>query len=128
MLAPPGKRRIMAITSPGSLPVPEDEPTPKRRAASYDGLRGKEAAQGDPGAMSDHSRLKRLEAQQELDQATAAQTIQELEAEILILERLEEQAKQVVHSGQDRKWDELSKLLQNTTQPHRQCFVPYEQT
>ena len=48
-----------------------------------------------------------------VDQATAAQTIQELEAEILILKDLEEQAKQVVHSGQDRKWDELSKLLQN---------------
>lgn len=49
-----------------------------------------------------------------VDQATAAQTIQELEAEILILEQLEEQAKQVVHSGQDRKWEELSNLLQNT--------------
>jgi len=49
-----------------------------------------------------------------VDQATAAQTIQELEAEILILRDLEEQARQVVHSGQDRKWDELSKLLQNT--------------
>jgi SNF2 family DNA or RNA helicase len=49
-----------------------------------------------------------------VDQATAAQTIQELEAEIVILEGLEEQARQVVHSGQDRKWDELSKLLQNT--------------
>jgi SNF2 family DNA or RNA helicase len=49
-----------------------------------------------------------------VDQATAAQTIQELEAEIIILEHLEEQARQVVHSGQDRKWDELSKILQNT--------------
>ncbi|MBU2763748.1 helicase-related protein [Acidithiobacillus caldus] len=49
-----------------------------------------------------------------VDQATAARTIQELEAEIFILEGLEEQARQVVHSGQDRKWDELSKLLQNT--------------
>lgn len=48
-----------------------------------------------------------------VDQATAAQTIQELEAEIIILEALEEQAKQVVHSGQDRKWDELSNLLQS---------------
>jgi superfamily II DNA or RNA helicase len=48
-----------------------------------------------------------------VDQATAAQTIQELEAEIIILGALEEQAKQVVHSGQDRKWDELSKLLQS---------------
>jgi hypothetical protein len=43
-----------------------------------------------------------------VDQATAAQTIQELEAEIIILEGLEEQARKVVHSGQDRKWDELS--------------------
>ncbi|HLD45375.1 MAG TPA: SNF2-related protein, partial [bacterium] len=49
-----------------------------------------------------------------VDQATAAQTIQELEAEIEILKDLEEQAKQVVHSGQDRKWEELSKLLQDT--------------
>lgn len=48
-----------------------------------------------------------------VDQATAAQTIQELEAEIVILGALEEQAKQVVHSGQDRKWDELSSLLQS---------------
>ena len=49
-----------------------------------------------------------------VDQATAAQTIQELEAEITILEALEEQARQVVHSGQDRKWEELSRLLQDT--------------
>ena len=53
-----------------------------------------------------------------VDQATAAQTIQELEAETIILEGLEEQARQVVHSGQDRKWDELSKLLQNTPEMH----------
>jgi len=49
-----------------------------------------------------------------VDQATAAQTIQELEAEIIIVGALEEQARQVSNSGQDRKWDELSKLLQNT--------------
>jgi superfamily II DNA or RNA helicase len=49
-----------------------------------------------------------------VDQATAAQTLQELEAEIVILEGLEEQARRVVHSGQDRKWDELSRLLQDT--------------
>src|SRR5215468_10937698 len=49
-----------------------------------------------------------------VDQATAAQTIQELEAEIRILQALEEQAHHVVHAGQDRKWDELSQLLQNT--------------
>lgn len=53
-----------------------------------------------------------------VDQATAAQTIHELEAEIIILEGLEEQARKVVHSGQDRKWDELSRLLQNTPEMH----------
>ena len=49
-----------------------------------------------------------------VDDATAARTINELEAEIVILKGLEEQAKTVVASGQDRKWDELSKILQNS--------------
>jgi len=48
-----------------------------------------------------------------IDQATAAQTVTELEAEIEILMGLEEQARAVVASGQDRKWDELSKILQD---------------
>jgi superfamily II DNA or RNA helicase len=49
-----------------------------------------------------------------VDQATAAQTIAELEAEIFTLGHLEEQARALVHSGQDRKWEELRELLQNT--------------
>lgn len=49
-----------------------------------------------------------------VDQATAAQTIQELEAEIEILKHLEAQARALVASGVDRKWDELSKILQNS--------------
>ncbi len=53
-----------------------------------------------------------------VDQATAAQTIQELESEIIILEGLVEQAKAVVLSGQDKKWEELSELLQNTPEMH----------
>jgi superfamily II DNA or RNA helicase len=48
-----------------------------------------------------------------IDEATAAKTVAELEAEIVILRKLEQQAKAVVASGQDRKWDELSKILQN---------------
>lgn len=48
-----------------------------------------------------------------VDQATAARTIAELEQEIVILQGLEQQAKAVVLSGQDRKWDELSRILQN---------------
>ncbi|OEC93553.1 helicase-related protein [Rhizobium sp. YK2] len=48
-----------------------------------------------------------------IDDATASKTVAELEAEIIILKELEEQAKAVVASGQDRKWDELSRILQN---------------
>ncbi|MFZ0256746.1 MAG: helicase-related protein, partial [Gammaproteobacteria bacterium] len=48
-----------------------------------------------------------------VDQASASRTIDELTKEIESLKRLEEQARQVVHSGQDRKWDELSSLLQD---------------
>jgi superfamily II DNA or RNA helicase len=51
-----------------------------------------------------------------VDTATAAESIAELEAEILILADLVEEARGVVDSGLDRKWDELSKILQND--PH----------
>ena len=47
-----------------------------------------------------------------VDRASAARTVAELEAEIFTLRRLEELAKQVYHSGTDRKWEQLSKLLQ----------------
>jgi len=54
------------------------------------------------------------EAEEEIvDQASAALTIDELEAEIRILKRLERMANDVRMSGNDRKWDELSKLLQD---------------
>jgi hypothetical protein len=48
-----------------------------------------------------------------VDQATAAQTIAELQAEIATLARLEALAQKVRHSGTDKKWEELSTLLQN---------------
>lgn len=53
-----------------------------------------------------------------VDQATAARTVAELESEIASLEALVRQAKELVASGQDRKWDELSRLLQNTPEMH----------
>lgn len=51
-----------------------------------------------------------------VDQATAARTIAELQAEIDILKRLEALAYKVRHSNSDRKWDELSRLLQNNSE------------
>ncbi|MGI6086503.1 MAG: helicase-related protein [Kiritimatiellia bacterium] len=51
-----------------------------------------------------------------VDLATAAQTIAELKAEIAILKKLEQAALRVRQSQTDRKWDELSRLLQNQSE------------
>lgn len=51
-----------------------------------------------------------------IDLASAAQTIAELKVEIKILKELEQVAMQVRQSRADRKWDELSRLLQNQTE------------
>ncbi len=48
-----------------------------------------------------------------VDQASAAQTIEELRAEIETLKDLEALALRVRNASSDRKWDELSKLLQD---------------
>ena len=53
-----------------------------------------------------------------VDQATASRSIAELEGEIIILQSLEQQARTLVDSGKDRKWDELSRILQNEPQMH----------
>lgn len=51
-----------------------------------------------------------------VDHASAAATIAELEAEIRTLKRLEKMANQVRIDGVDRKWEELSHLLQDNEQ------------
>ena len=48
------------------------------------------------------------------DEASAARTIADLRQEIATLADLEELARQLRDSGADRKWEELSKLLQHT--------------
>jgi SNF2 family DNA or RNA helicase len=47
------------------------------------------------------------------DLASAAQTVRELEAEVEILKRLAAEADAVRRSGRDRKWEQLSNLLQD---------------
>ena len=49
-----------------------------------------------------------------IDSATAARTIEELQAEILSLHELESTALRLRRSGNDRKWNELLRLLQDT--------------
>ena len=51
-----------------------------------------------------------------VEQASAARTIAELEAEIDILKNLEKSAETVRRSGTDKKWEELSELLQNNNE------------
>lgn len=48
-----------------------------------------------------------------LDEATAAQTIEELKAEITTLVDLECKANVIRHSNRDKKWEQLSNLLQS---------------
>ncbi len=51
--------------------------------------------------------------EQVVDLASASRTIAELQTEINMLEQIEKAALRVRQSGSDRKWDELSRLLQN---------------
>jgi SNF2 family DNA or RNA helicase len=51
-----------------------------------------------------------------VDQASAARTIAELQTEIGMLQRLEAAALRVRQSNTDKKWDELSRLLQNNSE------------
>jgi superfamily II DNA/RNA helicase len=87
------------------------------------GIRGKRALAETIDAVpedDDELTAEEREAFEEtvIDEATAAKTVTELEAEIIGLQGLEQQAKAAVASGQDRKWDELSKILQNNPEMH----------
>ncbi len=62
----------------------------------------------------DEEELRELE-EQVFDSATAARTIAELEAEVETLKDLERMARQVYLGGDDRKWKELSTLIQDST-------------
>jgi hypothetical protein len=61
----------------------------------------------------DEATEEEIEAVEEqvLDRATAARTIAELETEILTLQRLESEARQVRFSGTDTKWTQLNAIL-----------------
>jgi SNF2 family DNA or RNA helicase len=67
----------------------------------------------DPEAFDDLPEEEREGTEARLiDEASASQSIEELRKEIVILQRLEKMALEVKNGGSDRKWEELSKLLQ----------------
>ncbi len=84
------------------------------------GARGRSLAETIAVAPDDEDELNADEQEQLeevlVDEATAAKTIGELEGEVLVLQALEQRALDVVASGQDRKWEELSRILQDA--PH----------
>ena len=87
------------------------------------GLRGQQAVaetlQEVPDDDDDLSAAEREALEETLiDEASAASTVADLASEIALLDSLERQAKAVVASGQDRKWEELSRILQNDPAMH----------
>ncbi len=84
------------------------------------GNRARSLAETIPLAPDDDDDLNAAEQEQLeetlVDEATAAKTIGELEGEVLVLKALEQRALDVVSSGRDRKWEELSRILQDD--PH----------
>src|SRR5690242_6558009 len=65
----------------------------------------------DPDDLEEAPEEAEAAEEQILDQATAAQTLAELEAEIAILTNLEGRALRLKLSGQDAKWRELESIL-----------------
>lgn len=89
----------------------------RRRREEKLGIRGQHLAETLDTPPEDDDDLNAEEQEQLeealVDQATTSETVAELDAEIRILQDLEGRAKAVVASGQDRKWEELSRILQN---------------
>jgi hypothetical protein len=103
--------------------LPPDPESSREQFATCLGVRGRQVLAETLADVPEDDDDLSAEEQENLeetlvDDATAAQTVAELESEIRILEGLEQQAKAVVASGQDRKWDELSKILQNNPEMH----------
>lgn len=88
----------------------------RKRQEILDGTYTEPAATIDPDAVdADEYSSDELESLEEelLDEATAARTIHELDAELAELDTLVALARQVRDSGTDKKWSELSAILQD---------------
>jgi superfamily II DNA or RNA helicase len=98
--------------------VREEELRKRGLEARIDTLVGlEELDQEDIEEIDDRPDAEVEEIEEEVvDQASAAQTIAELRAEIDTLGRLEELARKVRSTGTDRKWEELSRLLQGESE------------
>ena len=101
---------LLARSGQDAVRTGEDvSPAARRAAALPDPAR---AADFDPDDLEEAPQedVDAIEARV-LDQATTAETVAELEAEIDTLERLEERARALRRGGTDAKWTELASLL-----------------
>lgn len=89
-------REEKLMRQPGSAPLGRAPALPSYDPDDIDEVPGAEAEEAED---------------QIVDQATAAATLAELEAEILILRDLEERALRLKLSGQDAKWRQLESIL-----------------
>lgn len=80
----------------------------------YDARKGPELPENHDD-LDDELNAEEYERYEEqfVDQVSASETIFELEAEIFTLKKLERQAMELVQSHEDKKWEELSTLLQD---------------
>ena len=102
------------LGSRGGQMLAETLAPPLRPRSSRVSVRPAAAASGVPEDDDDLNAEEQENLEETLiDQATAAKTITELEAEIEILKGLEDRPERSWRPGQDRKWDELSKILQD---------------
>jgi superfamily II DNA or RNA helicase len=93
----------------------------RRRGAELAALMGRNGIRGmdDDFDFDDLPEGELEELEEELvDEASAARTIADLMQEIATLTDLEELARQLRASGTDKKWEELSRILQHTPEMH----------
>ena len=86
-------------------------------SALLERLRGRPLTRDEADALAEEGEATAAEVERAedavADEASAALTVEDLRVEIEILRRLERQAAAVRQGGRDRKWEELSKLLQD---------------
>lgn len=83
-----------------------------RQQSTFSLSRGPDLPSYDPDEMEEMPGAEAEATEEQIaDQATAAATLAELEAEIVILKDLEDRALRLKLSGQDTKWRELESIL-----------------
>ncbi|MBF1999097.1 MAG: DUF3883 domain-containing protein, partial [Synechococcales cyanobacterium M58_A2018_015] len=96
-----------------------EEREPQRQVEQVEGTLWSLCLRGELEAEDLTAEEWEIAEEEVVDQATAARTISELQVEIERLGELEKLALRVRRSGRDRKWEELSRVIQAIFSPPR---------